>query len=93
MTTDRVLVAIPAYNEAATIGQVVAGIRDHLPQVDLLVVDDGSRDATREVLAITRLDGKAVGDGRPGPLFRRMHGLFQQFKEQVKREPQRQVHA
>ena len=49
--------------------------------------------STREVLAITRLDGKPVGDGRPGPLFRRMHGLFQQFKEQVKREPQRQVHA
>jgi len=49
--------------------------------------------STREVLAITRLDGKAVGDGRPGPLFRRMHGLFQQFKEQVKRAPQRQVHA
>jgi glycosyltransferase involved in cell wall biosynthesis len=51
MNADRVLVAIPAYNEAATIGRVVAGIRDHLPDVDLLVVDDGSRDATREVLA------------------------------------------
>jgi D-alanine transaminase len=49
--------------------------------------------STREVLAITRLDGRTVGDGRPGPLFRHMHGLFQQFKERLKREPQRQVHA
>jgi D-alanine transaminase len=36
--------------------------------------------ATREVLAVTRLDGKAVGSGEPGPGFRRMHALFTQFK-------------
>ena len=36
--------------------------------------------ATKEVLAVTTLDGRAVGDGKPGPLFRRMHGLFQDFK-------------
>jgi D-alanine transaminase len=34
----------------------------------------------REVLAITRLDGKAVGDGRPGPGFRRIHAWYQQAK-------------
>jgi D-alanine transaminase len=28
---------------------------------------------TREVLAVTRLDGSPVGDGRPGPVWRRMH--------------------
>ncbi|MCW5574464.1 MAG: D-amino acid aminotransferase [Burkholderiales bacterium] len=36
--------------------------------------------STKEVLAVTTLDGKPVGDGRPGPLFRRMHALYQQFK-------------
>jgi len=37
--------------------------------------------STKEVLAVTSLDGKAVGDGHPGPLFRRMHALYQQFKQ------------
>lgn len=36
--------------------------------------------STKEVLAVTTLDGKPVGEGRPGPLFRRMHALYQQFK-------------
>ena len=36
--------------------------------------------STKEVLAVTTLDGKSVGDGRTGALFRRMHALYQQFK-------------
>lgn len=38
--------------------------------------------STKEVLAVTTLDGKPVGDGKPGPLFRRMHALYQQFKQE-----------
>ncbi len=34
----------------------------------------------REVLAITRLDGKPVGRGRPGDGFRLIHGWYQQAK-------------
>jgi len=41
--------------------------------------------STKEVLAVTTLDGKAVGDGKPGPLFRRMHALYQSFKKDQKR--------
>jgi hypothetical protein len=40
----RILVAIPAYNEAATIGDVVRAAREHA--TDVLVVDDGSDDET-----------------------------------------------
>jgi len=36
--------------------------------------------ATREVLAVTALDGKPVGTGAPGAVFRRMHQLFTEFK-------------
>lgn len=36
--------------------------------------------STREVLAITRLDGKPVGDGRPGPLAERVRGLYREYK-------------
>lgn len=41
--------------------------------------------SSKEVLAIVSLDGKPVGDGKPGPLFRRMHGLYQEFKRKVMR--------
>lgn len=41
--------------------------------------------STKEVLAVTQLDGVAVGDGRPGPLYRRMHAAYQAFKRTVMR--------
>jgi D-alanine transaminase len=41
--------------------------------------------STKEVLAITTLDGKPVGNGEPGMLFRRMHTLYQDFKRDVMR--------
>lgn len=41
--------------------------------------------STKEVLAVTTLDGKPVGDGAPGMLFRRMHALYQDFKRDVMR--------
>ena len=42
--------------------------------------------STKEVLAVTTLDGKPVGDGAPGLLFRRMHTLYQDFKRDVMRK-------
>jgi glycosyltransferase involved in cell wall biosynthesis len=42
----RTLVFIPAWNEQASIAAVVADVREHLPQAEILVVDDGSTDAT-----------------------------------------------
>ena len=40
--------------------------------------------STKEVVAIVKLDGRAVGNpdhcGRPGPVFRKMHALFQKAK-------------
>jgi D-alanine transaminase len=42
--------------------------------------------STKEVLAVTTLDGKPVGGGKPGPAFRRMHQLFQDHKAKVRRE-------
>ena len=41
--------------------------------------------STREVLAITTLDGKRVGNGKPGEHFWRMHGLYQRYKDTVMR--------
>ncbi len=41
--------------------------------------------STREVLAITHLDGQPVADGRPGPWFHRMYRLYQDYKNTVMR--------
>jgi glycosyltransferase involved in cell wall biosynthesis len=43
---QRILIMIPAWNEAASIGEVVAEIRGELPEIDVLVIDDGSSDDT-----------------------------------------------
>jgi glycosyltransferase involved in cell wall biosynthesis len=42
------LAVVPAYNEEATVGGVVASIRRKAPQLDVLVIDDGSTDSTAE---------------------------------------------
>lgn len=53
--TDRIavparpLVAIPAWNEAGSIAGVIEKVRDHHPEVGILVVDDGSSDQTPEI--------------------------------------------
>jgi D-alanine transaminase len=41
--------------------------------------------STKEVLAITSLDGHAVGNGKPGPVGRKMHAWYQDFKNTVMR--------
>jgi glycosyltransferase involved in cell wall biosynthesis len=46
----RVLIAIPAYNEEHTIARVVTDVRAAIPEFDLLVVNDGSKDATEAIL-------------------------------------------
>ena len=47
--------------------------------------------SSKEVLAIVELDGKRVGDGRPGPVFRRMYQLYQEFKQKVMRAGKREA--
>jgi D-alanine transaminase len=43
--------------------------------------------STRGVLPVTRLDGSPVGDGKPGPLFRRMHKAFQDYIRELAGTP------
>jgi glycosyltransferase involved in cell wall biosynthesis len=46
------LAVVPAYNEAGTIGGVIDALREHAPGFDVVVIDDGSTDATcREGIA------------------------------------------
>lgn len=45
----RLAVIVPCYNEAVTIGQVVADFRAALPEAEIYVYDNNSRDGTAEV--------------------------------------------
>ena len=47
--------------------------------------------SSKEVLAIVELDGKRIGDGKPGPVFRRMYDLYQDFKKKVMRAGKREA--
>jgi len=42
--------------------------------------------SSKEILAVVDLDGKPVGDGKPGPLYRRAWRGYQEFKRRVMRK-------
>ena len=55
--TARIVAVVPAFDEAGAIGEVVEEIRAFDPTIDVVVVDDGSTDATPDV---ARAAGAAV---------------------------------
>lgn len=40
--------------------------------------------STREILPVTRLDQRLVGDGKPGPVWRQMMALYQTYKQTLR---------
>ena len=42
--------------------------------------------SSKEILAVVTLDGKPVGEGKPGPLFRKAWQAYQEFKAKVMRK-------
>lgn len=47
---NKILLIIPAYNEAENIERVVDNLIENYPQYDYVVINDGSRDDTRKIL-------------------------------------------
>lgn len=72
MDATRIAVLIPCYNEEAAVGGVVRAFREVLPQADIYVYDNNSRDATRQ----RALDAGAIVRSEPqqgkGAVVRRM---------------------
>ena len=69
--------------ELAREGRLDFAIRP-IPEAEVRAADEiWLSSSTKEVLAVTTLDGKPVGAGVPGPVFRRMHALFQEYKAKL----------
>lgn|SRR5574341_571954 len=45
----RVLVIIPAYNEEDSLGRVIRQVQEAVPDADIVVINDGSTDATAQI--------------------------------------------
>jgi D-alanine transaminase len=43
--------------------------------------------ATRDVLPVTRIDGRPVGTGKPGPVWKRMNEAFNALRERLAGTP------
>ena len=48
-TTMKLLIIIPAYNEAENIKRVVDNLIENYPQYDYVVINDGSKDDTLKI--------------------------------------------
>jgi len=48
---DRILVVIPAHNESGALPALLRELRERYPQCDVVVIDDGSTDGTRDSAA------------------------------------------
>ncbi len=47
--------------------------------------------STKEVMAVTRLDGRPVNDGTPGPIWRRVDAAYQAYKARLREGPEETV--
>lgn len=48
-TARRVLVAVPTYNERESLPGALSRLAEHVPEADVLVIDDGSPDGTADL--------------------------------------------
>ena len=77
--------------ELAQANSMALEFRD-IPEAEARAADElWVTSSSKEVLAIVELDGARIGDGRPGPVFRRMYQLYQEFKLKVMRAGKREA--
>jgi glycosyltransferase involved in cell wall biosynthesis len=72
VTSPKIAVLLPCYNEEAAIGRTVAGFRQALPGATIYVYDNNSRDRTREVAAEAGAVVKTERQQGKGHVVRRM---------------------
>ena len=67
------MVIVPCHNEELTVGKVVADFRAALPDAQILVVDNASRDRTAEVAR--EAGAEVIREPRPGKGFALLSGF------------------
>lgn len=76
----KITVAIPCYNEESTIAKVISDFKTELPQADVMVVDNNSKDNTAEVarrLGAVVFSEKKQGKGNA------VRKIFDEFKGDI----------
>ncbi len=67
-------------------------VENQIPHAEQAITETQLREAeeiwltssTKEIMPVTRLDGVQIGDGKPGPIYRRMSELYTDYKERIK---------
>ncbi|MEO5800112.1 MAG: glycosyltransferase family A protein [Gemmatimonadales bacterium] len=74
MTTTRIATVIPAYNAAASIEAAIASAREQtIPPAEIIVVDDGSTDATARLAGAAGV--RVIQQANAGPGAARNRGI------------------
>lgn len=68
----RVAVIVPCWNEAVTIGRVVAGFREALPEAQVHVYDNNSTDGTADIARAAGAQVRHVGQQGKAQVMRRL---------------------
>lgn len=72
--------------ELAAAQGIPVEVRD-IPEQEVRSADElWVTSSTKEVLAVATLDGRPVGSGRPGAVFKVIHQAYQEFKRKVMRQ-------
>jgi glycosyltransferase involved in cell wall biosynthesis len=78
--TLRAACVIPAYDASATIADVIRGVRLHAPSLHVIVVNDGSRDATGAVASAAGADRVVSHDRNRGKGRALLTGFAEAFQ-------------
>ncbi len=56
MDKSKVLIIVPSYREEANIVSVLQGLEKYVPDIDVLIIIDGSKDRTEEIVSFNDYD-------------------------------------
>lgn len=77
---EKILIAIPCYNEELTIGKVVRDFRREFPEAEILVIDNNSRDKTAK--EAENAGAQVVSEKRQGKGFA-IQRIFDEFRSDI----------
>lgn len=77
---SKIVIAIPCYNEEITIGKVISDFQRELPQAEIVVIDNNSRDNTS--LCAKQAGARVIAEKRQGKGFA-VQKIFNEFQGDI----------